>query len=487
MKKFKNTLVVALMSVGLVLGSCEDFLDLKPQGELLKDDALKTEEDVRMLLNSSYTALFSGNFLGGRTQIVSELLTENILGTALDGDWAVIYNRATSIFEGVVGGTYSEPYLVVYRVNNVLENLDLVQDQNLRNTIEGEAKFIRALAHFEVVRLFAQPYGFTPDNSHLGIPIKTQSKPQGATRATVKQVYDFIVQELIEAEQLLPTSINTEYDPWGAYPTKWAAKALLARVYFQMNSFSNAYQQANDVITSSPFTFNSSTEEFITRYSLFGTSEATFKSVAVSQKFVKDTVDGGGNPIQIITYSYSNRASGFTGNMKSDVSVPYMKLTQNAYLFGTSDPSDFRATAWYNQKDGFNVITKFNGNDNLCAPYITITELKLIRAEAAAETGSNITVAQQDIQDIFDRAYGVGARVAPSTANGIILEARNQRRLEFIFEGLRGQDLKRIGALGRETVTIRNAPWDCPGAILQFPQAEIANNPGFVGNPEGGC
>ncbi len=439
MKILKYVIATALVTVALSLGSCEDFLDLKPKGELLKDDALKTEQDVRMLLNSTYTALFSDKFLGGRSQIVSELLTENILGSALDGDWAAIYNRVTSIFEGIVGSTYSEPYR------------------------------------------------YTPDNSHLGIPIKTQSKPQGATRATVKEVYEFIVQELIEAEQLLPTAIDVEYDPWGAYPTKWAAKALLARVYFQMNSFSNAYQQANDVITSSPFTFNPSTDEFTTRYSLFGTNEATFKSVAVSQKFVKDTVDEGGNPIQIITYSYTNRASGFTGNMKSDVSVPYMKLTQNAYLIGTSDPTDLRAAAWYAQMDGFNVITKFNGNDNLCAPYITITELKLIRAESAAETSTNLTLAQQDIQDVFDRAYGAGNRVAPSTANGIIQEARNQRRLEFIFEGLRGQDLKRIGALGRETVTIRNAPWDCPGAILQFPQAEIANNPGFVGNPEGGC
>lgn len=487
MKILKYISAIALTTVVLALGSCEDFLDLKPKGELLKDDALNTEADVRMLLNSSYTALFSGDFVGGRYQIVSELLTDNILGTALDGEWASFYNRSSTIFGDLKGKTYSEPYLVIYRVNNVLENLDLVQDQNLRNTIEGEARFLRALAHFEVVRLFAQPYGYTPDNSHLGIPIKIQSKPQGANRATVGDVYNFIITELTQAEQLLPATINTEYDPWGAYPTKWATKALLARVYFQMNSFANAYQQANEVITGSPFTYNASTDEFTTRYSLFGTNEATFKSVAVSQKFVKDTVDSGGNPIQIITYSYTNRASGFTGNMKSDVSVPYMKLTQNAYLFGTSDPTDLRAAVWYDQKDGFNVITKFNGNDNLCAPYITITELKLIRAESAAETGSNITVAQQDIQDIFDRAYGAGVRVAPSTANGIIQEARNQRRLEFIFEGLRGQDLKRIGALGRETVTIRNAPWDCPGAILQFPQAEIANNPGFIGNPEGGC
>ena len=146
-----------------------------------------------------------------------------------------------------------------------------------------------------------------------------------------------------------------------------------------------------------------------------------------------------------------------------------------------------RTIAWYDKKEGFNVSKKFNDTDYLSVPVFTITELKLIRAESAAELGTNLSTAIQDIQDIFDRAYGTGNRIAPTTANALIVEARNQRKLEFIFEGHLGQDLKRIGALGREEVIVRGAPWSCPGSVLQFPQAEIANNPGFIANPEGGC
>jgi hypothetical protein len=471
--KTKVLILLSLIVVLTIAPSCDDFLSLYPEGELLKDDALKTGEDVRMLQNSTYTVLFSGRFLGGRVQVISELFTDNILGTALDGDWAVIYNRSSSIFEGIIGGVYAEPYIAIYRANNVLANIELVEDQNLRSTIEGEARFVRALAHFETVRLFAQPYGYSADNSHLGIPIKTLPTPASATRATVKQVYDFLIEELVACEDLLPAQNDLTYDPFKAYPTKWSAKALLARIYFQMNSFSEAYAYANEVITQGPALFNPSETEFMTRYSLNGTDEALFKAVTASKNELGETV-------------YVNRGGEFTGLMRSVNSVPYIKLTQSAYNYGISDLTDQRALAWYEDVDGFKVIKKFNSSLNLSVPVVTITELKLIRAESAAETVSNLSVAQQDMQDILDRAYGVGNQIASSSPAGIIEEARIQRRLEFVCEGFLGQDLKRIGAKG-ESVTVRGAPWNCPGAVLQFPQSEIINNPGFVSNPEGGC
>jgi starch-binding outer membrane protein, SusD/RagB family len=472
----KTKIIILISLVAILTGtpSCDDFLSRYPEGELLKDDALKTGEDVRMLQNSTYTVLFSGNFLGGRSQIISELLTDNILGTALDGDWAVIYNRTSSIFEGIIGGLWAEPFIAIYRANNVLENLSLIDNPTIRQTVEGEARFVRALAHFEILRLFSQPYGYSANNTHLGIPIKTSSTPQAALRAPVQDVYNFLIAELEECEDILPTENDLEYDPFKAYPTKWSAKALLARIYFQMNNFDKAYAYANEVITLGPAQFNSSDTEFMQRYSLNGSAEALFKSVSASKNQVGETV-------------YVNRGGEFTGLMRSVSSIPYIKLTQSAYNFGTSDATDKRAALWYESVDGFNYIKKFNSSLTLSVPIITITELKLIRAESAAERGTNLSIAQADLQDIYNRAYGIGIRVAPFDPTALILEVRIQRRLEFVCEGHLGHDLKRIGALGRETVTVRGAPWNCPGAVLQFPQSEIVNNPGFVKNPEGGC
>lgn len=154
------------------------------------------------------------------------------------------------------------------------------------------------------------------------------------------------------------------------------------------------------------------------------------------------------------------------------------------FNLGTSNASDARA-AWYEESEEYYALNKFNG-DYLTVPYITITELKLTRAEAAAELNQHLATAEQDLQDIMDRAYGTGTEDAPSNAAALITEVRVERRKEFVGEGDIGQQLKRRGALG-ENIIVRGAPWDCPGMVLQFPQSEIANIPGFVRNEEGGC
>jgi len=86
----------------------------------------------------------------------------------------------------------------------------------------------------------------------------------------------------------------------------------------------------------------------------------------------------------------------------------------------------------------------------------------------------------------MDRAYGQGVVNLPAQANAndILTAVRYERRLEFFAEGDRIQQLKRLGAEG-ENIVIRNAPWNCPGMILQFPISEQTS--GFIMNQEGGC
>jgi hypothetical protein len=119
-------------------------------------------------------------------------------------------------------------------------------------------------------------------------------------------------------------------------------------------------------------------------------------------------------------------------------------------------------------------------------PLFTITQMKLIRAESAAELGQNSTQAIQDINDIRERAYGSVQEnlTASATFDDIIEAARLERRLEFPVNGQRLHDLKRIGSQG-EDVIVRGVPYDCPGMILQFPATEGTDN--FPLNQSGGC
>jgi len=471
----------------LLLSSCEDFLHLPPPEVISEEEAFKTKADVWKLMNSVYTNLGSGSFYGGQVQVCNELLADHIDGTSLDGDYLVIFNRSSSIFEGVIGGLYSEGYKAIYRCNKSIEILDRFEYDDSSKNIKGQALFCRALAHFELLRLFAQPYGYTGDNSHLGIPYTESSIAAGAVRLPVSEVYFKIIKDLEDAETLLPASNN-------GYPDRWSVQALLAKVYFQMNEFGDAYNYANDVINQGNATFNIDSTEFYDRYSPQGSMESVF--TISSPTLIINTDEDDSDYGQEIT-NWVNRGSTFSGLYRSDgTMVPSINIASSLFSQGTSEVIDKR-NVWYDDisQAPLIVTTKFNFDNNqnpldsvyaFSVAYMTITELKFIRAESAGELGTNLGVASLDLQEILDRAYGVGNKTAPSDAVQIISTARNQRKLEFVFEGDQVQQLKRRGAKG-EDIYVRGAPWDCPGMILQFPQSEIANSPGFEKNPEGGC
>lgn len=462
MKKNKlYTIALAgLLAAGVSITGCKKSIDVSiPGGLLTKDSVIKTEADLSAVLNSTYTALGSDNYWGGRFQVLNELMADELSGTDLSGQFASLYNRNSSIFGDYHVALYSEAYVVILRANTLLENLDKASSTTSRNRFEGEAKFLRALCHFDVVRLFAQPYVKGGANSQPGIPLRLKSEPTPVVRNTVGEVYAQIISDLRAADTLLPAT-----NP--PYPNKWAAKALLARVYFQMNDFANAYLYSNQVISNASFVFET---DLAKRFSKDGSRESVFEMI-----YETNNPQGRFNELRN-QFSF----------VKTTPSIPTMRMTADFYTraTGTND----RRKAWYKVNSGFNICTKY---DSLVfkLPVIHLTELKLIRAESAAETGANLNVGIQDINDIINRAYSAAAPVVSGGASAAQLRdaVRRERELEMAFEGDRLQELKRRGGNG-ESITIRNAPWNCNGLALVFPSSEVNVNPGFQQNLSGGC
>jgi len=433
-------------------GGCKKFLDAPPLNTITKAEALKDEASVVSVMNGAYQ-IMNGNVFGGKYQVFSELLADNIDGTTLNTDFGEIYNRRTSIFGDYKKNFYLDNYQANYRANTVLENLGVVTGR--KDDLEGQARFVRAFAHFVAVRLFAQPYGFTPNNDHLGVPLRLTTEITPGVRATVKQVYDQIIADLKIAEIKLPENN-------GGYPTKWAAKALLARVYFSMNDFTNAYAYADQVIKSGQFIFES---DYSKRFSEGQSTEAIFQMINTAGAY-----DAGGE---------------LRTQFRSDVNLPTLRFTQA--LFSSISSNDARK-AWFNNVKYPNLVvtTKYN-KERFNVPVLHLTEMKLIRAESAAESGTNLSVAVQDINDIMNRAYeGTKTIPANSSASLIKTTVRYERSIEMAAEGDRLYEIKRIGAKG-ENIDKRGSVWNCPGFILQFPQEELGSNTSFVRNPEGGC
>jgi hypothetical protein len=116
-------------------------------------------------------------------------------------------------------------------------------------------------------------------------------------------------------------------------------------------------------------------------------------------------------------------------------------------------------------------------------PYLHLTEMKLIRAEAAGELNQNISVGEQDLNDLRTRANLGPLNIISGTQ--LVAATHVERRLEMVFEGDREHQLKRQAIYGNVT-EIRGAPWDCNGMMIQFPNSE-GTVQGFIFNPEGGC
>jgi len=450
----------------------DEFLEIVPDDYLPESELLTTPEHAQEYINSSYKALASGDFMGGNFQILSELSADNINGSTgvlTNGDWLAHYTWTTDIFLGTTRALMTGGGRVHGRANYLMDHLDNVEglSDTDRTRFIGEAQFLRAVSHFELVRLFAQPYGFTSDNSHLGIPLHLAQTTDAVDQSTVKEIYDQIVADLTFGAENLPSENN-------GYATSWAAKGYLAKVYFQMNRYQEAHDMANDVIENSGFGFDS---DLTKRFSQDGTSEGVFEMISTNPN--------------------NNAGGGFAGLYRVAANGSAGVYYSNDIFTKASAEGDLRGTTWY-EKLGSDLIVSHKFETDATkwfnVPLVHTTELKLIRAESAAELGVNLDVARQDINDIKGRA-GIQL-ISPNASDFIIIsEARKERRLELVSEGHRIHDLKRIGAASRQgltalsenNLTIRRAPWDCNGMVFQYPDGELRGNANLVPNPSGGC
>jgi hypothetical protein len=458
----KKILIIGMML--FTLGSCRKWLEITPEGQQLESDAVKTQADLNNILNACYDAM--ANHYNGRVQFFNELMGDN-LEKPQSGFTVPVYQHTTNFFNSDVGGLYGDLYNVIFRLNFLLKKLD---DGTIDVTAEfktktiGEVKYLRAMLYFDLVRIWAQPYGYSANNTHPGVVIRKTVDTTPKARATVAEVYAFILEDLNEAIANLPAAN-------GNYATMNAAKALKAKVHFQMNDYENVKSICNDLIPQ--YQMDSTLNRFDNALS---SSETIFSFVSTG---VAD-----------------NRAATYINNFRivNPSNPSPNRLSKSMYLEATADTADKRSKFYliFNAGDASETygITKFNA-DFLSNPISYLSQLKLMRAEALAILNSDLTTAIDDVNDIIERAYGSSNKNLPSNtpAADVITMARKQRRLEFPCEGIRVQDLKRIGAKedpsGSGSVMIRTSKWNCPGLALQFPVSE--NTSVFEFNAEGGC
>jgi len=460
--KTKYTFFAAVAALSLLVGGCENMIETPPPNEIPVADAVKTADDLQRLLNGSYNELANTN--GGFSQMLAEMLGDN-LNLPNNNDLKEVYNHNVLFFNTTSGGYYSMIYRMIFRANFVESKINDVSGLSTedKNRILGEVAFIRALGHFTAVRMYAQPYGFTSDNSHPGIAIQRKVTTQPMPRESVAAAYSAIIADLQTAIANLGdnNSLNTNGP---CYATKWSAKALLANVYFQMGNYTDAGLLSNEVIESNKFTFSDTVNLFDPK----GYSEHIFSVVSTG-----------------IT---DKRSGGFSDNYAPG--VPTCQLDRAFWASIKANKTDKRTAMLQAVNPG--AANEFVKSNQFNAPFFNVpvlhlTQMMLVRAESYAMTNTNLSTAITDINKIIARAYTDNSKAVSTSANAseVLAAVRAERRMELLFQGDRIHEIKRLGAIEGQNLFVHGHPWNCKGIIMQFPITEKTSI--FDINPTGGC
>jgi len=451
MKK-KNIFLYLTMS--LLFCSCDNtWMNLDPQYAVETDKAIRSTTDAEYAINGIYSTMQNYEYYGARMTYYGDVTGEDAQAYSNTKRCADFYlfqynkdNAPTSLWKF--------PYKVIRLANNIL-----AADPNfVPADIKGQALALRALALFDVTRVYGYPY--TKDNgASLGgvIMLKAPSYLDRPKRSTVAQCYDQVIADLKEAVPLLTNSKKQ------GKMSQVAAKALLARVYLYKNDNVNALAMAEEAIT----------DALANKYRLWTNAEYVTAWVGgldteVLFKIINTVTDNASN--ESIGYLYYEK--GYKDIIASD---------------------DFKTLLKQDAKDVRNLLVpskyllKFIGNGTdedtrmSDVPVLRLSEVYLIAAEAAVKSLDN-TKALKYLNAIVTRANPEKSVTGTVTLTQVLTE----RRKEFFGEGHRFFDAMRNGITierkGKSHLTAltdaaRKFNWDYYKIVLPIPKYEMDANP----------
>lgn len=430
-----------------LMPACNKKLDVAPQNTLTPSQIVSAD-DVKAVLFGGYATLQNANAFGEKYNTFTELLANDndIEWAGTFSDYDDLANRAQTRESAVIYQVWANSYHTINVANIVLSKLSVITG-DVKLVIEGEAKFLRALTYFTLVNLFSKPYSAGSPQTNLGVPLIVtpvagyDPERDKLPRATVEAVYTQVVADLTDAVSKLPS----ESENFRA--NKYAAQAILSRVYLAQANYAAAATAANAVIESGLYSLTSSFDKAFNNS--VSSSEDIF-AIQQSSQSNSGTSDFG------ITAFYSGDPIG-----RGEIQITPAHLAK--YEVG-----DQRKNFFYNGSSisGSPGLLTSKWKDLYKAiPVVRLAEMYLTRAEAnfrkgGAQTGPN--TALQDVNIIRNRS-GLGSLSSISSASVIV----NERFLELAFEGERFFTVKRL------KLTVDGHTYNDAKLVLPIPQREI--------------
>jgi starch-binding outer membrane protein, SusD/RagB family len=256
MKPIIKKLILLLLPVAVVAGCNKSFLEVDPQGQTTEVLALTDPDAAQKLVGGVYNTLYFGGFgkttVGFLWELANDVASDDADKGSSAGDFNVggvgdidnfVHNPNNSIFNNIWSGHYNG----IISANKAIEVLEKSTiDAATRTRLLGEARFLRGLYYFNLVRFF----GGVPKITVVPLPSEGNSDALN-TRATAAEIYTIIIDDFQYGVDNLPMKGDASTQIGRA--TKGAAQAYLAKVYLYQKNWAKVLDLTNAVITSNKY------------------------------------------------------------------------------------------------------------------------------------------------------------------------------------------------------------------------------------------
>lgn len=451
MKNYK--ILITFFTGLLLLSSCEKNLELAPISEIGSNTFYTNTEQVE----TGVYAIYDGLQAMVQTEYaLTELRSDNSKTRTSEGEGSQFESMNVDPANSTVALYWSNNYNVIFRANTVLAHLDAVTNAAKKSQFEGEAKFARAMCHFNLVRAF----GDVP----LINKVVTLADKESFNRTPKAEVFASIISDLKDAASMLPARAATVE----GRATKGAANALLGKVYLTTSDYAAAKTALDAVST--------------TEYGLLPAFNDVFykeqnKEVIFAVQYINDNATD--SELFSLDFTSKGRATGLnfaTNDLMSAVDTAIDKRKSTTFYYEKAI-SSWECGKYRSSSSN----ASYSGNDWIV---LRFADVLLMQVEAIMAGGTSTSDATA-----VTAFNAIRTRAGLSTVTTVTKEdLLKERRIEFAFENQRLYDLIRFGVADAVmgVFATKGEPafaYISTDLLLPIPQRERNLNPGMDQNP----
>ncbi|MFS4455674.1 RagB/SusD family nutrient uptake outer membrane protein [Maribacter sp. 2304DJ31-5] len=487
MKNIKQ--YIALLIITIIFNACDDFVDVDPRGVQVAE----TLDDVDLLLNATVEL---SDAASGFSNAIPAIINDNIVvdestvnafitQTTEESQYGQMYKLSEQFYiNGKRDETWARSYAVIGSANHILSILEKIEPEtereiSIKNRFTAEALTHRAFSYFWLVNIYGQHYGLTgASEANSGVPIISEfgDFDSPTPRATVNEVYDFILNDLTTALPLATTSIDFTHRV-----SRLGVQALLAKVYLHMGRYDEALTATEDALSLNDVLLDYNDETYCA-LDFDGNCELDFDGLPLQIQL----------PIEIENPEFALFKDG----------LPIVAFT-NSFVFLTMaslsddllDLYDFDFDLRFRtfSEDYETGNTVFGNEENIfflrSNDGVTVPELMLIQAECLARDNQYGT-AIDIVNALRATRFATGSDYELFAADGdeALVHIKEERRREFHVNSKRFFEIKRYNAQDNDGIEITRgsvtlAPnsinWAMPIGqnVIDFSQGSVVQNP----------